>query len=113
MSKEKPPTEPDKVRDVREPGANAGGCSIGCSFLFLLAGIAWPLLHILGRTYEPETLVVPLLIGGPAFIGAHILAFMGKGHPTRRTSMLLLWGGVILALLFVLGAALVDYLRAN
>lgn len=36
-------------------GNSSGGGSVGCAGLFVLAGLIWPLLHLLGGSYEPET----------------------------------------------------------
>jgi hypothetical protein len=92
MEKENPPTPPRSSR--------SGGCSLGCASLFVIAGPLWPLLHLIGHTYEPDTLMVPALIGGPSFVVAHILAIVAlrsKSGDTRRRgkrALQLIWGGV-------------------
>ena len=60
-----------------EERSATGGCSLGCASLFTLAAFVWPMLHVIGRTYEPEVLFVSFAIGGPAFLGGNILAILG------------------------------------
>src|SRR5687767_10425249 len=99
------------------PKPNAtGGCSIGCASLFLLSGIVWPLLHLLGgHTPEPETLFgIPFLIGGPAFVAAHILALFAVNSRHSGTAALgfwalrIMWGAIGTFLLIILIAALLG-----
>jgi len=71
-------------------------------------------LHLLGRSYEPETLFVPFVIGGPSFLVAHILAVVAlrsKSDDTRRRgkrALQLVWGGIAPFFLVVLVAILVE-----
>ncbi len=98
--------EPD---DVEAPGEDiAGGCSFGCAFLFVLAGVVWPLLHILGRSYEPEILFIPFIVGAPSFVIAHVLAMIsiskqshGKSLGTRALKSLWIAVGVAIVILIV------------
>lgn len=104
-----PPTTP-------KPNAT-GGCSIGCASLFLLVGIVWPLLHLIGGpTPEPETLFgIPFLIGGPAFVAAHILALFAVNSRHTKTAaggwwaLRMMWGAIGAFLLLGLIAALLGF----
>lgn len=105
---------PEEPSQVEEQGADVGGCfSLGCVFVFLVAGLAWPLLHILGRSYEPESLFVPIFVGGPAFAVAHILASISMAKQPRGKSLgawalMALWIAIALALAVMLVVAFVD-----
>ena len=92
---------------------------MGCASLFVVAGLAWPFLHFVDGTLEPEAMFVPVVIGGPAFLVAHILALIAlrSGAPETaargRRALRIMWGGLaILALLGVM-AWLVDLVRGR
>src|SRR4051812_32473210 len=73
--------------ETTPPKPNAsGGCSIGCAGLFVFAGLAWPVLHFVGGHVEPEAMFIPIVIGGPAFLVAHILAIMAMRSCAAETA---------------------------
>lgn len=88
---------------------SVGGCSFGCAIVFVLAGLVWPMLHILGRSYEPESLFIPLFVGAPSFVVAHILGmisiskmrYTGKGAGRRALKFLWIAIGVAVAIMVV------------
>ena len=91
----------------------SGGCSYGCAMLFIVAGIVWPLLHILGRSYEPEILFFPFVIGGPSFIICHILAMVSISKQPPKTSkgaraLKALWLAIGVAFLLLLVAIVIE-----
>ncbi len=91
----------------------SGGCSYGCAMLFIVAGVVWPLLHILGRSYEPEILFIPFVIGAPSFIICHILAMVSiSGQPPKTSkgaqALKALWVGVGAAILLLLIAIVIE-----
>ncbi len=87
----------------------SGGCSMGCASLFVLAGLLWPLLHIIGGTPEPEVMFIPIVIGGPAFLVGHVLAYYalrsksGDTVAWGRRAIRFMWGsiGVVVLLAFI------------
>ena len=89
-----------------------GGCSIGCAGLFVLAGIIWPLLHLLGGTYEPEILFIPFVIGGPSFIVAHLFALTAiirvPESGKARQALKIIWWSLAAAVAIVVVAAVLD-----
>jgi hypothetical protein len=91
----------------------SGGCSYGCAMLFIVAGIVWPLLHILGRSYEPEVLFFPFVIGAPSFIVCHILAMVSiSRQPPKKSkgarALKALWVGIGAAILLLLIAIVIE-----
>jgi hypothetical protein len=108
MSDHQTPPEPSKT----------GGCSLGCAGLFVLAAIAWPMIYLFGRSApEPKFLWVPLLIGGPAFVFAHALAFVAKAsrypEAMRKGSLALriVWWGIALLVATVIAIFVLDWMR--
>ena len=102
------------------PKPNAsGGCSMGCASLFLVAGLAWPVLHLVGGTAEPEAMFVPVVIGGPAFLVAHVLALVAlrsrdsETAARGRRALRLMWGGLAVVVLLALLAWLFDLVRGR
>ena len=89
-----------------EPDELPGGCSLGCAVLFVISAI-WPLLHVIGRTYEPETWLVSFLIGGPSFLVTHIFAVIALRSESSwvkscgKWALRLVW--VTIALFLVVG----------
>lgn len=87
---------------------------MGCAWIFLLAGLLWPSLHLIGGNIEPESGFIPVMIGGPAFLVAHILAFRalrsGAGDTVAagRSALRLMWGGIAALLLLALVAWIID-----
>jgi hypothetical protein len=92
---------------------------MGCASLFVVAGLAWPFLHLIGGTLEPEAMFVPVVIGGPAFLVAHILALIAlrTGAPETaargRRALCIMWGGLAILVLFGLLTWLVDWVRGR
>lgn len=90
----------DDAQPKSGPETATGGCALGCGSLFVVAGIAFPLLLVLTRRYEPEKLMVPLLVGGPSFLLGHILAIVAiqsKSDAARqrgKRALLVMWSGV-------------------
>jgi hypothetical protein len=106
--------------ETTPPKPNAsGGCSIGCAGLFVVAGLAWPVLHFAGGHVEPEAMFIPIVIGGPAFLVAHILAIMtmrsraAETAARGRTALRIIW--ISFAVVVVLGllAWLADVVRGR
>ncbi len=101
------------------PSSRSGGCSIGCASVFVVFGLLWPLLHLLGRSYEPETLFIPFFIGGPSFVVAHILAmvaFRSKSEDTKRRgkrALQLIWGGFAVCIVVVLIAIALESISSK
>ena len=98
----------------------SGGCSMGCASLFVLAGLLWPLLHIIGgSTPEPEVMLIPVMIGGPAFLVGHVLAYYAirsKSADTvasGRRAIRFMWGSIGVAVLLAFIASLVDFARSK
>lgn len=87
---------------------------MGCASLFLVAGLAWPVLHLVGGTYEPEAMFVPIVIGGPAFLVAHVFALVAIRSRDTETAMRgrwairFMWGGLAVVVLLALLAWLFD-----
>ncbi len=92
---------------------------MGCASLFVVAGLAWPALHFLGGNTEPEALLIPVVIGGPAFVVAHILALVALGSRDPVTAyrggnaLRIMWGGVAIVLCLLLVAGLVELVRSR
>ena len=100
------------------PKPNAsGGCSLGCASLFVVAGLVWPALHFVGGNTEPEAMFIPVIIGGPAFLVAHVLALVALRSRDAETAMrgrralLIIWGSVAIIVLLGLVAWLFDFIR--
>src|SRR5258708_15201297 len=99
---------PDDIAPDSETESASGACSLGCASLFVLAGILWPLLHLLAGTYEPEILFVVFAVGGPSFLVAHgfaIAALNSKSKNTRhlgKRSLQVIWGSVAIFLVILL-----------
>jgi hypothetical protein len=101
--------------DETNPKSSAsGGCSMGCASLFVLAGLLWPLLHLLGGTPEPEVMFIPVMIGGPAFLVGHVLAYFAlrsKSPDTvawGRRAIRFMWGSIATVVLLAFIAWIVD-----
>ena len=92
---------------------------MGCASLFLVAGLAWPVLNLVGGTAEPEAMFVPVVIGGPAFLVAHVLAFFALRSPDAETAirgrraLRLVWGGLAGVALLALLSWLSDWVRGR
>jgi hypothetical protein len=92
----------DEAQQNTEAESPAGGCALGCGSLFVLVGIILPLLLVFTRSYEPEMLLFPLGVGGPAFLVGHILAFVALGsksdavRKSGKRALLVMWSGVAL-----------------
>jgi hypothetical protein len=77
-----------------------GSCAIGCASVFVLIAVMLPLLYVVCNSYEPDILMLPILIGGPAFIVTHVLAITAacsQSAGTKRRgkiALLLVWGGI-------------------
>jgi hypothetical protein len=87
------------------PGAS-GGCAITCACLFTLSTVVWPLLFLAGDGIpEPETLLIPIFIGGPAFLVAHIFAVVALRSSNARTAswgtraLRVVWGSIVILIL--------------
>lgn len=83
------------------------GCAIPCVLGFLLFGFLWPLGHALGGTLDENTIIFPILIGGPCFLIGNILAVIGLSSPGSGTrpaivTLVLLWGSVLAFFLVLL-----------
>ena len=79
---------PEEENQIEESGGDIVGClSLGSAFVFLAVGVAWPVLHVLGRTYEPEILFVSFFVGGPALIIALVLALISLVKQPRGKSL--------------------------
>jgi hypothetical protein len=89
---------------TKEPKSSAtGGCSIGCASVFVIVGLLFPFLHMIGGTWEGgEMMLLPMLIGLPSFIVGHILAIIALSSgaaSTRRAGMralLIIWCSIAL-----------------
>jgi hypothetical protein len=95
------------------PGAS-GGCAMAGACLFVLAAVVWPLLFLVGNGIpEPEALLIPIFIGGPAFLAAHIFAVIDLRSSKPRTAawgsraLRIVWGSIVLVILL----AVVSWLR--
>lgn len=99
----------DTESATQEPASTpTGGCSLGCAGTFVLVGLLFPFLHILGGTWEGgEMMMLPMFIGFPSFIVGHILAVIAifSGVPAARRAgkraLLLMWCSI--ALVVVIG----------
>ena len=81
------------------PGGTSGEYSLGCAFLFVIAGP----LCLLVFTYDPpESLLIPFFIGGPSFLVANILAIVALRSDSSwvkscgEWALQLVWGGIVL-----------------
>lgn len=61
---------------------------MGVALVFVLAGLVWPFLHLVGGNAEPESFFIPLTICGPAFFwgGAHFGVQSPAFKVDRRSS---------------------------
>lgn len=97
MSENPPPPRPTS------PHTATGGCALGCGFLFVLAGLAYPLVLILTRRYEFDKIMLPLGVGGGSFLLGHILAIRALLSPSDaaktsgKRALAVMWGGVAVA----------------
>ena len=78
------------------------------------AAFLWPLLHVIGRTYEGiESLMLPAFVQIPLFFFVHILAlwkFRSENQDVRtlgKRALKIVWGSVAVfwAILFILACA--------
>lgn len=81
--------------------------------LFIVAALVWPILHLLGGSYEPEILFIPVVIGAPSFIVCHVLAMISISNRPPQTSkgflaLKALWLAVGVAILLLLVAMAFD-----
>jgi heme/copper-type cytochrome/quinol oxidase subunit 2 len=92
---------------------------MGCASLFVVAGLVWPALHFIGGHTEPEAMFISVIIGGPAFVVAHILALVAWRSRDSETAMRgrralrIMWGSVAIIALLGLVAWLVDFIRGR
>lgn len=103
------PVQSAKKSDIGEtakPSAS-GGCSLGCAWVFVLAGVVFPIWHFATWPQEPEFLFAAVMVAGPAFLGAHLLAFVAVRSRDSKTvargnaALRLMWGGVGVVVLAV------------
>jgi hypothetical protein len=105
--------------NIPPQSSSAGGCSMGCAWVFVLAGLLWPFLHLIGGSVEPESGFIPVMIGGPAFLVGHILAFRAlrsKSSETvaaGRSALRFMWGGIAVLILLALVAWIIDLVRGK
>ena len=83
-----------------------GGCSLGCAGTFVLVGLLFPFLHMLGGTWEGgEMMLLPMVIGLPSFVVGHVLAIIAicSSAPSARRAgkraLLLIWCSIALVAL--------------
>lgn len=92
---------------------------MGCASLFVVAGLVWPVLHFVGGNKEPEAMFIPFVIGGPAFLVAHVLALIAIRSCDLDTAMRgrralrIMWGSVAIIVLLAAVAGLVDSIRSR
>lgn len=91
----------------------AGGCSYGCAILFILAGLVWPLWHLLSGSYEPEIMAIPGVVGVPCFLAAHLLALISiskqpPNHSSGAHALKWLWRAVGVAIVIVVLAIIKE-----
>jgi hypothetical protein len=93
-----------------------GCCSVGCASIFVLIGLLFPFLHMLGGTWEGgEMMLLPMFIGLPSIIVAHILAIVAicSVSPAARRAgkgaLLLIWCSI--ALVFAIGFVADTFFR--
>ena len=92
---------------------------MGCAWVFVLAGLVWPLLHFIGGSVEPEAGFIPAMIGGPAFLVGHILAFVALRSQSRemaaagRSALRLMWVSIAIWIFLALGAWILDWIRGK
>jgi uncharacterized membrane protein YhhN len=90
----------DDTEPKSGPETATGGCALGFGSLFVLAGIAFPLVLVFTSRFELERLMVPLFVGGPSFLLGHILAIVAiqsKSDAARQSgkrALLVMWSGV-------------------
>ncbi len=96
--------------------SSTGGCSIGCASIFVLIGLVFPFLHVLGGTWEGgEMMLLPMFIGLPSLIIAHILAIVAicsvspSSRRTGKRALLFIWCSI--ALFFVIGFVADTFFR--
>ncbi|MCP4401390.1 MAG: hypothetical protein GY801_29335 [bacterium] len=89
--------------------SRSGGCSLWCAAWFVIFGLLWPCLQLIGRTYEGgEMVLVPLVIGVPAFLIAHIFALAAVFSPHEKNqsngirALLIIWGSISVCIIIVL-----------
>ena len=114
---------PTRVDNENAPdpngGNSAGGCSAGCASFFVLLVDVWPLLHVLDRSYEPDILLFPVLLGAPAFLVTHVLAIIAlhscsrDSHRWGKRALWILWGGIAAFFLFGLVCYVVELVRVK
>lgn len=89
---------------------------MGLAWVFVLAGLVWPFLHLVGGKAEPDSFFIPVMIGGPAFLVSHVLAFRAlrsksiEAAATARRALRLIWIGITILLLLGLGSFVFDRL---
>ena len=101
--------------NIPTKSSSAGGCSVGCAWVFVLAGLVWPLLQGIGGSLEPEAGFIPAMIGGPAFLVGHIFALVAlrsKSSETvarGRSALRLIWVCIAIWIFLALGAWILDW----
>jgi len=100
-------------------GNPSGGCSIGCASFFVLLAIVWPLLHVIGGSYEPDILFFPFVLGVPAFMVTHILAIIAlfsrsaEIQQRGKQALWIIWGGIAVFVLAGLVGYTIDLIRGK
>ncbi len=90
-------------------GRLVSGGLIGCVSILVLAGVLWPLLHVLGGTLDENVMIsFPVLIGLPCFITGHVLAVISVCSKTRigrqrgKRALLVMWGSIVASIVILL-----------
>ena len=108
--------------DAHDPngGNPSGGCAAVCATFFVLLVLVWPLLQKLTGSYEPpESWFLPVLLGVPAFILAHIMAIIAlfsRSSQARfwgKRALWITWAGIALFLLAGLAGYGIDLIRGK
>jgi hypothetical protein len=101
-----PPAEQSATEG--EGSALCGGCALILAFFFVVIAIAWPLLAMASGMFTPLALLLPILLGSPAFIiGTALAAFaiQSKSVASRgygRRALQMIGAAVAVVVLFAL-----------